>query len=534
MTYDRRKFIKQSALAAGGISLLGGATFSCTTQPAALAGTLHGPSVNYGHLLRQAIAQKVSHTKKIDTVIVGGGVSGLSAAKKLKEQGIDFSLLELEPVTGGNARSANIQGQNCPWGAHYLPLPSAEMPELIAFLEEIGVVTGRDANALPQYKEDYLTFAPQERLFRQGFWQKGLVPSWEIPTEDQQEINRFIEETDEWRYKKGKDGKYAFALPVAHSSSDEAIRALDNISMQAWLKQQGYKSEYLNWYVNYSCRDDYGSNLKNTSAWAGLHYFCSRRYSGEQEGVLTWPEGNAWLVNRLKQQVEEHCAVNSLVFKVEPLIAGVAIHYLNTDTKEVTRIEAQNCIMAIPQFVAAHLLPARQNLLHDFIYTPWLTANIALKHEPQFHGQSLCWDNVIYNSNSLGYVHANHQELETIHSSPVITYYEPLSELQPAEARKWLLNADYANLQQRIYAELKVAHPAIHEQSRQCDIWRWGHGMISPQPGFIWGESRMLASEPLEDKILFAHTDLGGVSVFEEAFYQGLNAANLILKERRV
>ena len=40
-----------------------------------------------------------------DVVIVGGGVAGLSAARKLKQAGVDFVLLELEPEVGGTAVS---------------------------------------------------------------------------------------------------------------------------------------------------------------------------------------------------------------------------------------------------------------------------------------------------------------------------------------------------------------------------------------------------------------------------------------------
>jgi len=54
--------------------------------------------------------------------------------------------------------------------------------------------------------------------------------------------------------------------------------------------------------LNYCCKDDYGSTLENTSAYAGLHYFCARRAkaaNAESSAVLTWPEGNSFLVNKL-------------------------------------------------------------------------------------------------------------------------------------------------------------------------------------------------------------------------------------------
>jgi hypothetical protein len=52
--------------------------------------------------------------------------------------------------------------------------------------------------------------------------------------------------------------------------------------------------------------------------------------------------------------------------------------------------------------------------------------------------------------------------------------------------------------------------------------------MISPRPGFIWGSERRKALNPYRN-IHFAHTDLSGIALFEEAFYHGLRAAKEVL-----
>jgi len=52
--------------------------------------------------------------------------------------------------------------------------------------------------------------------------------------------------------------------------------------------------------------------------------------------------------------------------------------------------------------------------------------------------------------------------------------------------------------------------------------------MIRPRPGFIWSEARKTASKPYRG-IHFAHTDLSGVPLFEEAFYHGIRAADEII-----
>ena len=74
--------------------------------------------------------------------------------------------------------------------------------------------------------------------------------------------------------------------------------------MRDWLLAEGFDSPALHWYVDYACRDDYGTDNAEVSAWAGIHYFACR--DGERNTrvrtVLTGPEGNAWLARGLAQR----------------------------------------------------------------------------------------------------------------------------------------------------------------------------------------------------------------------------------------
>ncbi|HSY62348.1 MAG TPA: hypothetical protein VK796_10750, partial [Cytophaga sp.] len=65
------------------------------------------------------------------------------------------------------------------------------------------------------------------------------------------------------------------------------------------------------------------------------------------------------------------------------------------------------------------------------------------------------------------------------------------------------------------------------------DPFIWGHAMIKPLKGFIWGEEKKKATDSINNSIYFAHTDLSGISVFEEAFYQGIKAARKLLDEKK-
>ncbi len=76
--------------------------------------------------------------------------------------------------------------------------------------------------------------------------------------------------------------------------------------------------------------------------------------------------------------------------------------------------------------------------------------------------------------------------------------------------------------------DLSRAHADIYDLTEKIDIMRWGHAMISPRPNFLWNGSREQAQKPYRN-IHFAHSDLSGIALFEEAFYHGIRAASEIL-----
>lgn len=531
---SRRRFLKQLAA----LLALGPAWDACKNGNSTdhITGSILGADHASGHLLRNpgAFPPPTAHLET-GYFIAGGGVSGLSAARWLHLQGAEQVMMaELAARPGGNAAWGERNGHKYPWGAHYLPVPEPCNAELIDFLKEAGVVTGTNENGLPEYNEYHLCHDPEERLLISGRWQEGLVPTFGITREDKQQIDRFFDLVTSLKQGRGNDGRHLFCIPIDRSSADPATRKLDKLSFATYLAQNGFSSPALLWYLEYCCKDDYGADLNNTSAWAGLHYFASRRGAAQNapsHAILTWPEGNGFLVQALQRQSNATQHSNSIVHKVEITDEGVLVYCYDTKQQKTTLVKAEKLLMATPQYVNKHIagLPDRSYLAPHLAYAPWVIANISLKELPSGNGFPLCWDNVMYGTRSVGYVHAEHQSLSQ-GKGGIITWYLPLTGEQPASARRRVYHSIHKDWVRTIVNELTFAHEDIARNISNIDVWIWGHGMIRPSPGYIWSAARQDAMRPTGNRIYYAHSDLCGISNFEEAFYQGINAAKQMLR----
>jgi phytoene dehydrogenase-like protein len=540
MTLSRRTLLHASTRA----SLIGLAA-GCR-GPGEAAGfepALIGQSPERGHRLRSAVDldAPIGERRKAAVVIVGGGVAGLSAAWRLRAAGIDdIELLELEPELGGTARSGAHTRSAYPMGAHYLPTPPRECSELLGLLRELGLLVGSHHHSgAAEYATTAICPAPLERHFYGRTWHPGLYPGADESEAEADDAARFWERLRELDRVRDASGQRLFRLPVRRSSED--LRGLDRISMAAWLDQLGVTSWRLRWYVDYACRDDYGCTLEQTSAFAGLHHFLARGLEdGEDREILTWPGGNGELVRRLAEHVAlgERLRRDQLVYAIDPDRGEVRVRDLAGDRS--VAIEAEAILWAAPRFVLGHVLPRGRDPLRSprladaLSYAPWLVANLELREPPAGLGATLAWDNVPViedpRERNLGYVVATHTQDRLASYTPgaVITYYQPLVADDPAglaHARARLLGDDARALSEGVLGALQRMHPNIRKLTTAVHLHRWGHAMVRPVPGLLFGEGLATAREPI-GRVHPCATDVAGLPLFEEAFYSALEGAD--------
>jgi phytoene dehydrogenase-like protein len=458
--------------------------------------------------------------RDLGVVIVGGGVAGLSAAWALRRRGItDVTIFELDDVSGGTARGGSSPVTTYPWGAHYVVAPQADQADLISLMTELGAIESVKPDGTPVIDEALRCRELEERVFYRGRWYEGLYLEAGASAEDRRQHARFNREIVAWSQFRDHLGKRAFSLPVSHASALADITALDKISFADYLDRKGYTSERLRWLCDYSCRDDYTLLAKDTSAWAGLFYFAARRGAGASyQPVVTWPDGNGTLVRHLAKGATIETGV--VVTKVGE--DGV-IHAVGKDGPFGVR--AQHVILAVPGYVADRLVADRPKTVAD--YGAWAVANLHLRSRPtERMGAPTAWDSVIRNSPSLGYVCATHQRGRD-HGPTVWTWFYPFTGPGPA-ARESVIGASYEDWAEVVLRDLEVAHPNLRSIVERIEVAFWGHGMIRPKPGALFDPNRTLRLHA-RGKIHFAHTDLSGVALFEEAFDHGLRAAGEIV-----
>jgi monoamine oxidase len=518
-------------------------------------GELLVPGKAAGHRLRDERPEPsaVSRFEHARVVIVGAGVAGLCAAWWLERAGVkDLRVLELDDAPGGTARFGTSEVTAYPWAAHYIIAPLPEQQNLVTLLGDMGELEGGrgeirsteagsgserrvvsdsgETGALREVAESALCREPEERIFYQGRWYGGLYLHAGANDDDHAQLARFRAEIARWVGYRDAAGRRAFALPASAASPSAEVTALDRESFASWLDRRGLSSPRLRWLADYACRDDYGLLAADTSAWAGLSYFASRigEPNGEPQPVVAWPEGNGRVSRHLARLLGPRLRLGQAVSSVRAGAAGVELLAHTADGSVGYR--AERVILATPHFINRRIVTglARERAEPMIDRGAWAVANLHLDERPRARPEDapLSWDNVLYDSPSLGYVVATHQSGRD-YGPTVLTWYYPFTGSGRA-ARAELDGASREDWAAVALADLQRAHPGLRASCRRIDVAYWGHGMARPRVGSVFDPALAAAREPF-GAIHFAGSELSGLSLFEEALDHGVRAAEEVL-----
>ena len=118
----------------------------------------------FGHLLRSDEVYPVKEILQKEIVVVGGGIAGLAAAWRLKDQSV--TLLEASDRLGGTSAAGTWKDTRFAIGAHYeLAYPETFGNKLIQALQELKVIKKNFLTGLYDFVDDkYVMFCMNDGL----------------------------------------------------------------------------------------------------------------------------------------------------------------------------------------------------------------------------------------------------------------------------------------------------------------------------------------------------------------------------------
>ena len=460
----------------------------------------------------------------LDAVVIGGGISGLTAAWKLRKLGHDAILvLEKDSPVGGLSRSdgkAPLLYSQC---TAYTVYPYNA--NLIELYTDLGIVTGVDKGGAAILADGYALAAPVNSSFVGGAW---VEDSWEAGLDKlpydakvKADLAAFRDDMKAWYRYVGKDGKAGFDTPSDASTTDAEVRALDDVTLAEYVAKKGWDPAVSEFWDPYA-RSAFGTTHDKLSAWAAINFLGS-----EFQPTISQPGGNAHLARALAQKVGA-TRVKTGAFVIRAVIAGDEVHVTYLDAGVPRTIRARTVVYAAPRYIARHVLPDLVGEGRDeagsFRYTPYLVANVHVTKTPA----NLGYDNWVHDP---GYfftdlIVADWAGQADPKSAPldrpnVLTVYCPLV---GSGWRTELAELPFADLERRVLGDLEKLFPGFRETVTELDLYRWGHAMLASEKGFVFGAPRVGAQAPT-GRISYACTDVDGLPAFENAVASGIRAA---------
>jgi monoamine oxidase len=472
MSQSRRDFIKFAV--AGSIASGCPIDRALFAEPEAKApgATVEGDHFKIVHQLRDGHSfPRPESSKKVDVLIIGGGVAGLSAAYFLR--GKDWLLLEKEEHFGGNAYQEEYEGQAYCTGSAYAY--RGDSGDQLA--KEIGVDMPLVSMPDPIIDNGVYTADP---------WKTGLA---QLPYSKEAIVS----------FKK-------FCEDVLKMDLKARMEELDSQPFSKFLA--AYTPELTKWWDAYG-PSNWGATTEDTSAFLGFGDAYYLVTGGDDQRVIL-PGGLGCITHKLvevlKPKYGERMLSDATVVSVSQDSDGVRATYMQGD-KAVT-LTAKVAILCTPKYITARMvsgLPNEQKLaMRGIRYAPYPIINMIFDKPVYRRG----YDNWCPGKSFTDFIVADW----TVRNNPgykpkynILTFYTPLRESE----RSKLLEADNCKaLAGKVLKDFQQCLPEFNVDPIEIRLYRRGHPMFMAVPG-QYTKNRMIASKPME-RIFFGNSDSGG------------------------
>ncbi len=470
MSTNRRDFIKfvvAGSVAAGcpvDLSLL---ATEMPKQPA-----VEGEDNRICHQVRDGkIFSRPPLSARHDVVIVGGGVSGMTAAYLLRSR--DFLLLEKEPHWGGNAYLMEYQGNAYATGSAFI-----EKSEFgYSFAKEIGLeplpVSDRDSTII---NGEWIA----------NTWAEGLnkLP---YPAPVREGFKKFKKEM--------------LAIDLAKRATE-----LFNLPFSDFMK--GYPPEVKQWWDNYG-PSNWGAATEDTAAALGI---------GEMQAIggdsvpefYTWPGGLGAITKKLAEILQptfaDRMQAGATTVAVVPDGKEVQVTYMQG--AELKTVAAKTVIMATPKFITRRIVQGlsekQSDAMHEIRYIPYAVVNLIFD-KPVFNKSYDTWcpGNAFTDFIVADWTIRNQPGYQQKYN--ILTCYTPMSE----DDRGYLLTEPGTRKKAvAVLNDFQKLFPGSNVDPVEVHIYRRGHPLYMSTPG-LYTKVQPLVREPM-DRVFFANTDSEG------------------------
>jgi spermidine dehydrogenase len=559
-------------------------------------------AVETAHQLRDgrisAEFARVTSVENFDLVIVGAGIAGLGAAfeyVKTRRPGRTCLMLDNHPIFGGEAKENEFQVNGIrligPQGSNGFFVPElVSDPERAEgdarYYAELGVPREFRFREWPA-AEKRLRFGRDnyEHLVRgleqhtslghffghpivAGTW---AIDMWQRRLADTPLSGTARETLLQW---------YASGAKRQFASEEEAIRKLDTMSYEEFLKQELQLGSEAARFADLLLASACGLGSDAVSAYKlpmpGLtealppdprrasfpggnsgfvRYFLKRLIPDSIVGSDSFEDIITGLVNlqaldqeRQPLRIRLRATVVRVEHEGDPASSG-AVRLVYTRGGRLYGIRAKAVIMATGGWINRHVVrdlpPEFREAYARFVHAPFLVANVALTNWRFLYRLGITaaiWDR---QEGDFGYTCNIRNPMQVGHYQPpldptqpaILSFYTPFHrpglplEVQAIRGRAELLHTSYPEFERKIGAQMMKLFAAYGFDPKRdvagLILNRWGHAFSVPFPGFFGGASGRAPRDVIRrrhGRITFAHSELAGWQHWGTAADEGRRA----------